>query len=691
MKKEKKSFLEKIINFLLDVMIFIFGIVLLVSLYIGIQTKVFNNDYANFFGYSLFEVQTGSMSGKIEAGDWIIIQLTQNVKLNDVVTYKSDGEFITHRIVEVYNNTYVTQGDANTAKDKPIDSKQIIGKVTKVLPKFGIIRKTLLNPAVLIAIIITLILFNMAIKKDKNSKVINKIKETCNKIFKKKDQNVASKANDELAKEIELKKENEKEIEKIIEPDELKIVEIESPKVEAVTENNDTIESETSNDGKKEEVNEIEEKNLDELDDMVYRESDLEKTAMFRYILVDEAEMNRDPQEKVDEIKEEIEEINEEEVEEKTEPTEEEKDASLKEMNNGKRCKNIIDRFISVKLEELNELTELLEGDNKNSVNEATIKSEFNNMYVKVRYYPISNSKLKFEDEVMSLSKKLIQGYKGSDQKFSNKVNKYEKMFMSLYRLEQIWESDEDSKKKQQQYVKAFIKLYGKDNMQNLNARYLMSQIIRVRRKYENILDYFLKKLETNMFELELNKLKEVPNTYGLSLKHNIEFNKIYSSYVIDKTYSEGIVAEDRMAVLITLLLKQIIDDMMKSKFERNYILYLPSTLYEKEKKIERLFNAIDDSYVKDKVIILVNINDFLNYKGVIKQYIKEGYRFSIVYDNEVKVGYENYGNLYAVNHIFINKETIDVEKAFSFIPEEICSKFVYEDIYSRVDDFGSE
>ena len=68
-----------------------------------------------------------------------------SVKIGDVVTYKQDNDFITHRIIEVYKDTYITKGDANKAKDKPIDKSQIIGKVTKVLPKFGIIKKTLFN------------------------------------------------------------------------------------------------------------------------------------------------------------------------------------------------------------------------------------------------------------------------------------------------------------------------------------------------------------------------------------------------------------------------------------------------------------------------------------------------------------------------------------------------------------------
>ena len=42
--------------------------------------------------------------------------------------------------------TYVTKGDANNSKDEPISKEQIVGKVVKIIPGFGIIRKTILNP-----------------------------------------------------------------------------------------------------------------------------------------------------------------------------------------------------------------------------------------------------------------------------------------------------------------------------------------------------------------------------------------------------------------------------------------------------------------------------------------------------------------------------------------------------------------
>ena len=157
---QKKGLIEKIINILLNVFICIFTAILLISLYNNLQVRLFGKDYSDFFGYSVFEVQTGSMTPEINPGDWIIVKASKNIELKDIITYSQDGEFITHRVIGKTGGTYVTKGDANNSKDDPIDEKQVVGKVAKILPNFGIFKKTIFNPIVLVAIIITILIFN---------------------------------------------------------------------------------------------------------------------------------------------------------------------------------------------------------------------------------------------------------------------------------------------------------------------------------------------------------------------------------------------------------------------------------------------------------------------------------------------------------------------------------------------------
>ena len=78
---------------------------------------------------SIYKVETGSMEDGIHAGDYILIYSKKDYKLGDVVTYKKDNYFITHRIVRIVDDKVITKGDANNANDAAIDISSIVGLV----------------------------------------------------------------------------------------------------------------------------------------------------------------------------------------------------------------------------------------------------------------------------------------------------------------------------------------------------------------------------------------------------------------------------------------------------------------------------------------------------------------------------------------------------------------------------------
>ena len=701
MNNQKESVIEKIINYVLDILIFVFGIVLLISLYISIQTKVFKNDYANFFGYSIFEVQTGSMSGTIEAGDWIIVDLSKKPKLNDIVTYESNGNFITHRVIEIYGSTYVTMGDANSAKDDPIDGEEIVGTVSKILPRLGIIRKTLFNPVVLIAVIIVLFVLNWTFKNKNNvktkesvNKVILNMKDVLIKLIDKIKEIINSKKSTkpvikELPK-IETKKDNDISFsrEEMLNSAVDNSIGKESDNIETVTDKKDDIKSPDSNNNSKEEVTNNE----------VSGEDDLSKTAMYRFVFVDKDEFNKDNIKNTVIEKPEVEEVK---VEPKKEIVVEEKkensDVKLELINDTKKAKNIIDKVMSIKVEEFKDILVILEGEDRDLVNEITIKNEFFKAYINVRYYNIyeanefSNPRFvsRVENTIKKLGSKMISEYKGSDNKYSDKIEKYIRLFMTVANFEQIYNSKADNKRKQELYFKTLNNYYRDDDLDNSNIKYLVNSIIKIKKKYDDTIFYILDSLNSDKFGLKFSRINDLKNTFGVKLLQNIDFDKMYSSYIINKTYKEGIIAEDKISVTIALLLKQLVLDMLNTDYDNKYVIYLPSSLYDKEKKYERFIKSLNDDYAKSHVSILVSIKDFLDNRDYIKEFTKEGYNFSIVYDSEVKILYEDYGNLYIANNIFIDKDSINVKKVFAFIPEEIYSRFIYDDILNKVD--GSE
>ena len=156
-----KNFLYKVIGYILNILLIIVTLLILVGIYYIIQIKILKNDFANLCGYTFFEVATGSMENTISIGDVVIVKLTKDVNENDIIVYKDDNNFITHRLIKKQNDKLITRGDANNSDDKPIDKDQILGKVIYIVPKMGIFRKIFISKEILGLVIAILILLGI--------------------------------------------------------------------------------------------------------------------------------------------------------------------------------------------------------------------------------------------------------------------------------------------------------------------------------------------------------------------------------------------------------------------------------------------------------------------------------------------------------------------------------------------------
>lgn len=169
MNNKAKKVINKISTIILNILLVIVSILIIIGLYYLVQIKILNNSYANIFGYTFFEVATGSMSNTIEIGDVVIVKITKEVQENEIIVYSEDNNFITHRLItKDENGKFITKGDANNSEDKPIEETQILGKVIYIIPKIGILKRAILSPQVLILILTLIILLGMALKLTTN-------------------------------------------------------------------------------------------------------------------------------------------------------------------------------------------------------------------------------------------------------------------------------------------------------------------------------------------------------------------------------------------------------------------------------------------------------------------------------------------------------------------------------------------
>lgn len=663
----KRGIYEKVINIVLDIIIVIFGIFLLISIYNNVQVKILGNEYSSFFGYSTFEVQTGSMADTINPGDWIIVKVTKDIKLNDIITYSQKGEFITHRVVETYKDSFITKGDANNSKDDAINKSQVVGKVVKILPCFGIVRKTFFNPLVLITLILTLYSISYVLRnvKNNNSNVNSKKFD-----YREKIDAIVNYLLTALLNYIKKKVKNNEEIEK------------ESNEITLIT---------------KEEIVEQDELEIETQDyNPDYNIEDMDKTLYFRRIAVDKKELDKiESKGKNKEKNKEkyVEEVNAEEIEK------DEIDEKINLIQNKrKKFKNIVEKAMYFKKEEINKIIDIVTFEEKLQTNESSIKEGILNTYVDGKYYNFCgnvnvefNKKTIFsriEQEIQKSGENLINEYKGSDNKYSEKVNKYIKIFTLINRLEQINLATAEIKEKRDLYRDKILKILNPESISANELKYMINKIIKTQKLYQYMIDVILEKAKTNAFNLTLNKISGNKNMYAVSVGHNIMFSKVYSEYIVDKTYTEGIIAEDKVMVLLNLLLVNIVRDMLDLEENKKYFIEVPNSVYLKPNKLDKIFKMLEDEYAKNNVIIVVDYKNLEEYHEQITKLRKKGYLFAIIIDNEIKFSDNKYIEI--AEYLFIDKNLMTYN-LISRIPDDLIKKIINDDIVSKLSSFGGE
>lgn len=118
--------------------------ILIVNITLIVKTYLNPEEAPSFLGYKPFIVLSGSMEPTIITGDMAIIKECdpKQLKVGDVIAFKSGNAIVTHRIIEVTvedgENVFITKGDNNNIEDKfPVQQNQVEGIFVRRIPKLG--------------------------------------------------------------------------------------------------------------------------------------------------------------------------------------------------------------------------------------------------------------------------------------------------------------------------------------------------------------------------------------------------------------------------------------------------------------------------------------------------------------------------------------------------------------------------
>ena len=92
-----------------------------------------------FLDMNPYVIVSGSMEPELPVGSLCLIDCQQKEpETGDIISYKAGDSVITHRVIEVTDEGYVTKGDANNSKDPGIvKPKQVFGTCVFNIPKAG--------------------------------------------------------------------------------------------------------------------------------------------------------------------------------------------------------------------------------------------------------------------------------------------------------------------------------------------------------------------------------------------------------------------------------------------------------------------------------------------------------------------------------------------------------------------------
>ena len=112
------------------------GIVVIISLLVGLT------GHSLPWGRQLLALESASMVSTIPPGSLILIQDEPWYQAGDIVTFwakvNNKEELVTHRIIAVGGNVYVTKGDDNQQSDRELVQPRLIeGRLVAFFPLLG--------------------------------------------------------------------------------------------------------------------------------------------------------------------------------------------------------------------------------------------------------------------------------------------------------------------------------------------------------------------------------------------------------------------------------------------------------------------------------------------------------------------------------------------------------------------------
>lgn len=269
-------------------------------------------------------------------------------------------------------------------------------------------------------------------------------------------------------------------------------------------------------------------------------------------------------------------------------------------------------------------------------------------IYIKVRYYNYYEPKSKNEETNINYYMKQIvmEDKENEELKQIFYIFKYILYFDNVKPYDNLKELVEE------------INEYKKTILKEENETF-ETELIKLIKENEKRKQKYFKSFSNEHFQIELKNTNK-RKVSKVNLNYDIKFNKIYSSYSINKVYNSPIINEQKAFITYYLISLEILKNAINTIYDKEYIVDFPVGILEKKQKTQRLKEVIDNEIIKNNIILKINYKDYISNKDTINEWIKEGYNFAPQIDESYN--YEENSRLWLdiFKYIIIDKEKVN-------------------------------
>lgn len=298
--------------------------------------------------------------------------------------------------------------------------------------------------------------------------------------------------------------------------------------------------------------------------------------------------------------------------------------------------KNVMDMYLNFTEKRIKKYMKIIYG----RYYDEEVTTEYLRTYVNARYYNIRNTDkparafyLRIIDELEFKEQILIKKDK-TKQKVINNVKKvfaYMLFFDNVRKVENFKkiESLREIIEKIMEIVTSEFNIKTSKEKEESLYKEITSDMLEA--------DIFLDKFETDEFVLNFENCEQKEELYFAKLEHNVKMPMQYSDTAIEKVFTQGIVAEDKLQIEYMLLSVIAVRDIIAGNFKDTYIAEFADTLFKKKAKLDSLLSIIENQALQDKININIDYTDYVKNQKTVLEYTNKGYNFAITLDNTIK------------------------------------------------------